>query len=151
MGFADGACGKEPILLLANTGDIKDVGLIPGLERSPGTGRGNLLPKLGLCSPVPNRNKETEFWVKKKRVAFIALPAKGAQVGSCPEGHVPHLGGGSKEFYSVQGAKRDQLVDKSWIGWPSRWSFKHHQPASTSLGYMFLWSAVFIWRGFCFL
>ena len=23
-----------------------------------------LLPKLGLCAPVPNRNTETEFWVK---------------------------------------------------------------------------------------
>ena len=41
-------------------------------------------------------------------------------MGSCPEGHVTYLGGGSKEFYSVQGAGHDQLVDKSWIGWPSR-------------------------------
>ena len=84
MGFAGGASGKEPILLLANTGDIKDVGLIPGLERSPGTGHGNLLPKLGLCSPVPNRNKETEFWVKKRRAAFIALPGKGGPSGLMP-------------------------------------------------------------------
>ena len=64
MGFAGGASGKESILLLANTGDIKDVGLIPGLERSPVAGHSNLLPKLGLCSPVANRNKEIEFWVK---------------------------------------------------------------------------------------
>ena len=27
-----------------------------------------LLPKLHLCSPVPNRNAETEFGVKQKRV-----------------------------------------------------------------------------------
>ena len=28
-----------------------------------------------------------------------------------------HLGKGSEEFYSVQGAGHDQLVDSSWIGW----------------------------------
>ena len=58
-----------------------------------------------------------------------------------------HPGGGSEEFYGVQGAGRDQLVDTSWIGW--------HQGdisgiisllVSTSLGSMFLRSAVFIWR-----
>ena len=47
----------------------------------------------------------------------------------------------------VQGAGSDQLMDSSWIGW--------HQGevsgivsllVSTSLGSMFLWSAVFIWR-----
>ena len=31
MGFAGGASGKEPILLLASRGDIKDMDLIPGL------------------------------------------------------------------------------------------------------------------------
>ena len=50
---------------------------------------------------------------------------------------------GSKEFYGVQGAGCDQLVDSSWIGW--------HQGevsgiisllVSTSLGSMVLWSAV---------
>ena len=58
------------------------------------------------------------------------------------------LGGGSEEFYSVQEAGCNQLMDSSWIGW--------HQVEvvsminlllSTSLGSMFLWSAVFIWRG----
>ena len=24
-----------------------------------------MLPKLSLCPPVPNRNMETEFWVKE--------------------------------------------------------------------------------------
>ena len=40
MGFPDGATGKEPA---ANTGDIRDVGLIPGSGRSPGGGHGNPL------------------------------------------------------------------------------------------------------------
>ena len=38
---------------------------------------GWLLPKLGLCPRVLNSNVETEFWVKEKKVAFIALPGKG--------------------------------------------------------------------------
>ena len=36
-----------------------------------------LLAKLGLCPLVLNRNLETEFWVKEKKIAFIALPGKG--------------------------------------------------------------------------
>ena len=34
------ASGKEPT---ANAGDLRDVGSIPGSERSPGEGNGNLL------------------------------------------------------------------------------------------------------------
>ena len=37
----------------------------------------NLLPELGLCPLVPNKNVETEFWVKEKWVALTALPGKG--------------------------------------------------------------------------
>ena len=39
---------------------------LPGLmaEQVLHTGLLLLLPKLCLCSPVPNRNAETEFWVK---------------------------------------------------------------------------------------
>ena len=40
MGFPGGTGGKEP---LANVGDVRDTGLIPGLGRSPGEGHGNLL------------------------------------------------------------------------------------------------------------
>ena len=32
-----------------------------------------MLLKLGLYPPVPNRNMETEAWVKLKRIAFVAL------------------------------------------------------------------------------
>ena len=39
QGFPDGASGKEP---LANAGDIRDVGSIPGSGRSPGEENGNL-------------------------------------------------------------------------------------------------------------
>ena len=38
-GFSGGSAGKEP----ANAGDLRDVGLIPGLERSPGGGNGSPL------------------------------------------------------------------------------------------------------------
>ena len=36
----------------ANAGGIKDVGLIPGLGRSPGGGHGNPLQYSGLENPV---------------------------------------------------------------------------------------------------
>ena len=35
-----------------------------------------LLLKLGPCPVVMNRNAETEFWVKEKKISFIALPGK---------------------------------------------------------------------------
>ena len=38
--------------LPANVGDIRDVGLIPGLERSPRGGRGNLLQYSCLEEPM---------------------------------------------------------------------------------------------------
>ena len=37
---------------LANAGNIRDVGLIPGLGRSPGGGRGNLLQYSYLENPM---------------------------------------------------------------------------------------------------
>ena len=40
LGFAGGVSGKNP---LANTGDLRDLGLIPGSGRSPGRGQGNSL------------------------------------------------------------------------------------------------------------
>ena len=39
MGFADSSAGKESA---CNAGDTGEVGLIPGSERSPGEGNGNL-------------------------------------------------------------------------------------------------------------
>ena len=39
-GFPDSSVGKEST---CNAGDIRDVGSIPGLGRSPGEGHGNLL------------------------------------------------------------------------------------------------------------
>ena len=59
-----------------------------------------------------------------------------------------HSGGGSEEFYSVQGAGRDQLMDNSRIGWYQGEVLSIiNLLVSTSPGSMFLWSAVFIWRG----
>ena len=40
VGFPGGASGKEPI---ANAGEVKDKGSIPGLGRYPGEGNGNPL------------------------------------------------------------------------------------------------------------
>ena len=40
MGFPGGAVVKN---LLANAGDARDAGSIPGLRRSPGEGNGNVL------------------------------------------------------------------------------------------------------------
>ena len=41
MGFSSGSVVKNP---LANAGDTRDVGAIPGFGRSPGEGNGNQLP-----------------------------------------------------------------------------------------------------------
>ena len=49
MGFLGGANGKEP---LANAGDIRGVGLIPGLRRSPKGGHGHPLQYSCLENPM---------------------------------------------------------------------------------------------------
>ena len=41
----------------------------------------SVLPEFGLCSLVPNRNVETEFWVKEKKIALFLCQAKGAIAG----------------------------------------------------------------------
>ena len=48
-GFPDGSDGKEAV---CNAGDIRDMGLIPGLGRSPGEGNGNPLQYSCLENPV---------------------------------------------------------------------------------------------------
>ena len=48
MGFPSGASIKN---LPANAGDVRDVGLIPGLGRSPGGGHGNPLQYCCLENP----------------------------------------------------------------------------------------------------
>ena len=60
-----------------------------------------MLPKLGLCLPVPNRNVETEFGVKKTKNSFIALPGNGgSQQANAPK-PVPTLGEPGRQFYSL--------------------------------------------------
>ena len=49
MGFPGGSVVKNP---LANAGDIRDVGLIPGLCRSLGEGDGNPLQYSCLGNPM---------------------------------------------------------------------------------------------------
>ena len=50
MGFPGGESGKEPICQCRL--DIRDVGSIPGLERSPGEGHGNPLQYPCLKNPM---------------------------------------------------------------------------------------------------
>ena len=65
----------------------------------------------------------------------------------CPENHVT-LPSGGHEFYSIQGAGCDQLVDSSWIGWhQGEVSSIINLRVATSLGSMCLWSAVFLQKG----
>ena len=49
MGFPGGLVGKEPA---CNAGDAGDMGLFPGLGRSPGGGHGNPLQCSCLENPM---------------------------------------------------------------------------------------------------
>ena len=49
MGYPGGARGKDPP---SNAGDIRDMGLIPGLGRCPGEGHGNPLQYYCLGNPM---------------------------------------------------------------------------------------------------
>jgi len=49
INLAHGTSGKEPA---ANTGDVRDMGLIRGLGRSPGEGNGNALQYSCLENPM---------------------------------------------------------------------------------------------------
>ena len=53
-GFPGGASGKESNLS-ASAGDIRDMGSIPGLERSPGGGHGSTLQYSCLKNSMPRR------------------------------------------------------------------------------------------------
>ena len=52
MGYPGGARVKDPP---ANAGDIRDMGLIPGLGRCPGEGHGNPLQYSCLGNPMGRR------------------------------------------------------------------------------------------------
>ena len=52
----------------------------------------SVLPEFGLCSLVPNRNVETEFWVKEKKNSFISLPGKGGSQQANVLMTLPHVG-----------------------------------------------------------
>ena len=51
-GFPGVASGKEPAKNFADTGDIRDAGLVPGSGRSPGGGHGNPLQYSCLENPM---------------------------------------------------------------------------------------------------
>ena len=62
MGFPGGVVVKNP---LANAGDIRDSGLIPGLGRSTGEGNGNPLQYSSLGNPMDRE----AWWATVHRVA----------------------------------------------------------------------------------
>ena len=79
-------------------------------------------------------------------MTFLALPYKEGHSGLMPPRLCGPSGGGS-EFYSVQGAGCGQLVDNSRISClQAEVSCIINLLVPTSLGSMFLWSAVFIQR-----
>ena len=73
LGFRGGSVVKN---LPAKAGDTRDVGLIPGLERSPGGGNGNLLHYCCLEKPM-NRgasratvHEVTKSWTQLSMYAY---------------------------------------------------------------------------------
>ena len=59
MGFPCGSAGKEPAW------NVGDLGSIPGLGRSPGEGKGNLLQYPGLENPMDCMVRGvTESWTQ---------------------------------------------------------------------------------------
>jgi len=62
LGFLGGASGKN---LPANAGDVRDVGLIPGLGISPGGGHGSPLQYSCLENPMDSGT----LWAMVHRVA----------------------------------------------------------------------------------
>ena len=62
MGFPGSASAKESA---SNIGDLRDVGSIPGLERSPGERNGNPLQ----CSCLDNPLDRGAWWATVHRIA----------------------------------------------------------------------------------
>ena len=62
MGFPGGTSDKEPAC--PTQGDLRDVGLIPGLGRSPGGGHGNPLQYSCLENPMD----QGAYWAMVRRV-----------------------------------------------------------------------------------
>ena len=66
LGFPGGSSGKNP---LANAGEIKDMGLIPGLGRYSGGGNGNPFQYSCLGSPTDRGAWQTTVqWVTKSLI-----------------------------------------------------------------------------------
>ena len=65
----------------ANTGDIRDAGLIPGSERSPGGRHGNPLQYSCLENPMDSGawqatvHDVTKSWTRLKQLSTHALPS----------------------------------------------------------------------------
>ena len=71
-GFLGGTNGKEPA---CHAGDIRDAGLIPGWQRSPGEGNGNLFQYSCLENPrieEPTVHRVTKSQTQLKRLSTYA-------------------------------------------------------------------------------
>ena len=70
----------------ANAGDIRDVGSIPGLARSPGEGNSNLLQHYCLGNPMDRRawwatvHGVTKSWTQNKNQSLIVKKKKKKRV-----------------------------------------------------------------------
>ena len=68
-----------------------------------------MLPKLGLCPPVPDRNMETEFWVKEKK-QFYCFARQRRPQQSNPSKLCPPLRGDNKGFHRF--SLEDRVLDE---------------------------------------
>ena len=72
-----------------------------------------LLPKLGLCPLVPDRNVETEFWVKEKDSFYCFARQRRLRQANALK-TVPFIGKNCGEFYSKK--EKNRFEDKIRIG-----------------------------------
>ena len=68
MGFPDGSVVKNPP---ANSGDARDVGLIPGSGRSPREGNGNSLQYSCLGTRMGSQKNQHDLATQQQENLFI--------------------------------------------------------------------------------
>ena len=93
---------------------------------------------LALCTQVPNRNTETEFWRKEK---LYLLARQSTRTGSCLEKLYPHLEKTVRSFIAMVQRGCDQLRDILLMG---RWWGKQESASST---FRSNWSGVYMLAG----
>ena len=102
--------------------NVGDLGSIPGMGRSPGEGKGYPLQYSGLENSMDCKVHGVAESDRTERLSLplcfiIALPGKGGHRGLMPSRPCDPPWRGSEEFYGVQEAWCDQLVDNPQTGW----------------------------------